>query len=99
MARYNNTPKPLSALLENFVEAFPARTKLKRGMILSVFKNVVGPRIHEQVHSVWFKDDVLFVKVHNQAWRHELHFQRESIRYRLNRRVKEDIIAKVIILS
>lgn len=98
MARYNNTPKPLSSLLENFVEAFPARVKLKRGMILSVFEKVVGSRIYEQVDSVWFKDDILFVKVRNQAWRHELHFQRESIRYRLNRRVKEDIITKVVIL-
>lgn len=98
MGRYANTPKPLSALLEDFVETFPARTKLKRGMVLSVFKNVVGPRIYEQVSSVWFKEDVLFVKVSSQAWRHELHFQRESIRYRLNRRVKEDIISKVIVL-
>ena len=98
MARYNTTPKPLSALLEDFVEAFPARTKLKRGMVLSVFERVVGPRIYEQVESVWFKDDKLFIKVKHQAWRQELHFQRESIRYRLNRRVKEDIIAKIIII-
>ena len=98
MAIYNNTPKPISELLQDFVESYPARKKLKRGMILSVFENVVGSRINDEVSSVWFKDDVLFVKVSSQAWRHELHFQRESIRYRLNRRVKEEIIKKVVIL-
>lgn len=98
MAFYNNTPKPISELLQDFVESYPARKKLKRGMILSVFENVVGARIYAEVDSVWFKGDVLYIRVSSQAWRHELHFQRESIRYRLNRRVKEEIIQKVVIL-
>ncbi len=40
-----DTPKSLSSVLEEFLEKFPQKKKLKQGVILSAFEEVVGKRI------------------------------------------------------
>ncbi len=98
MAYYSKKPRAIGDLLKDFVDDYPARKKLKRGMVLSVFPNTAGPRVMEQVEDFWFKGTKFFIKVKDQAWRQELHFQRNMLKRKLNDSVREPIIEEIIIL-
>lgn len=85
--------------LKSYLEKFPHRRQLKRGMILSLWPEVVGTSISLQCRDLYFKGSTLFVHVSAPGWRHELHLQRFAIMKRLNAEVKEDIISEIIVKS
>ncbi len=96
MSWYSKKPQPISRLLKDFVEKHPAQEKLKRGMVLSAFPSIAGERIMAHVEDFHLKGDKLFVKVENQSWRQELYYQRHTIREKLNKRVKAEIVRDII---
>lgn len=92
-------PKSLSSVLEDFLEKFPQKRKLKQGMILSAFEEVVGERMASQVEDLHFEGNKLAMKVRHPAWRHEIHSNRFGLAKKLNAKVKGDIIADIIVRS
>ncbi|AXI99301.1 Protein of unknown function (DUF721) [Cyclonatronum proteinivorum] len=98
MSYYSNKPVALKDALKTFLDQHPQRKKLKRGMILSLLPEVAGERIMQQVKDFWLKGETLFIKVENQAWRQELHYQRFSLKERLNRRVRDEVIREIVVL-
>lgn len=100
MSRYrNSTPKPISDLVKDFLDDFPHRKRLKKGMILSLWGRTVGSRISEETTNIHFEHGKLVVHVSNPAWRHEIHMKRFSIAKRLNDQVNEKIIDEIIVRS
>ena len=94
-----DTPKPLSESLKKYLDKFPHKKKLRQGMILSSWEDVVGERIASQVKDIHFEGDRLVVKVSNQVWRHEIHANRFSIAKRLNAKVKAQVVGEIIVRS
>lgn len=94
---YRKTPKPLSDLISDYVQEFPQKRALKRGLVLAELNNVVGPVIAEQIQRSWFRGDALCIKVNSQSWRQELHMQRYAIMKKLNSLAKEDLISEIVI--
>jgi predicted nucleic acid-binding Zn ribbon protein len=94
---YSNRPRPLGDLLKDFVENYPRRRELKRGMILSVWSEVVGSAIAKECTGLKFEGDRLIVRIKNPGWRHEVHMQRYSIMNQLNREVDEDIVKEIVV--
>lgn len=90
-------PKPLSSALQDFLDRFPQKKRLKQGMILAVWEEVVGPRIAEHAEDVHFEGNKLVLKVKNAVWRHEIHANRFSIAKRLNAKVKGQIVGDIIV--
>jgi predicted nucleic acid-binding Zn ribbon protein len=88
-------PQKISDVLQDFIDDYPHRKRLKRGMILSLFPRIVGPKIAEQVSKLYFKEETLYAHVPNDAWRHEIHMKRYSIAKRLNDEVGEKIIKEL----
>lgn len=100
MARYrSNTPKSLKEALTDFLDGYPHRKRLKRGMILSLWNQTVGERIAEQTENVHFERGNLIIHVKNQAWRQEIHMKRFSIAKKLNDKVEEKIIREIVVRS
>lgn len=97
MAYRSNTPKPLKDALKNFLDDFPHRKRLKRGMILSMWDKTVGERIAEQTENVHFEYGNLIVHVKNPAWRQEIHMKRFSIAKKLNDKVEEKVIREIVV--
>ncbi|MDR9419537.1 DUF721 domain-containing protein [Gracilimonas sp.] len=94
-----DTPKSLSSVLEEFIEKFPQKRKLKQGMVLATFEEVVGKRLASEVEDLHFEGNKLAMKVSHPSWRHEIHANRFSIAKRLNEKVKSDIISDIIVRS
>lgn len=100
MGRFrSNTPKPLKDALKDFLESYPHRKRLKRGMILSLWEQTVGERIAEETENVHFERGNLVVHVQNPAWRQEIHMKRFSIAKKLNEKVDEKIIKEIVVRS
>ncbi len=96
---YSNKPKKIGKVIDDFVESYPYKKELKRGMILSRFPIVVGKLMAGQVQEMYFKGGKLIVHVSNPGWRHELHSQRYRIRKKLNESVKDDVVEEIRVLS
>lgn len=100
MPRYRSkTPKPLKEALKEFLDNYPHRKRLKKGMILSLWRATVGERIAEQTENVHFEYGNLVVHVKNPAWRQEIHMKRFSIAKKLNEQVEEKIIKEIVVRS
>ena len=96
---YSDTPRPLGEIIDEFVESYPYKKEMKRGMILSHLPGVVGSTMAGQIKQMYFKGDTLFLHVPNPGWRHEIHMQRYSITKQLNQTVKESIIKEIRVLT
>jgi hypothetical protein len=94
-----DTPKPISDSLRKYLDKFPHKKKLRQGMVLSVWEEVVGKRIASQVTDIHFESGKLVIKVSNQVWRHEIHANRFSIAKRLNAKVKAQVVGDIIVRS
>lgn len=92
-------PKKLGAELQSFLDRFPNKKKLKQGMVLSIWAEIVGERIAEHTEDLHFEGDKLACKVQNQVWRHEIHANRFSIAKRLNERMQGQVVADIIVRS
>lgn len=100
MGRFrSNKPKPLKDALNDFLDGYPHRKRLKRGMILSLWNETVGERIAEQTENIHFEHGNLVVHVNNPAWRQEIHMKRFSIAKKLNDKVDEKIIKEIVVRS
>lgn len=100
MSRYrSNTPKSLKEALKDFLDNYPHRKRLKKGMILSLWQSTVGDRIAEQTENIHFEYGNLVVHVKNPAWRQEIHMKRFSIAKKLNDQVDEKIIKEIVVRS
>lgn len=100
MSRYrSNSPKLLRDALKDFLDDYPHRKRLKRGMILSIWKQTVGERIAGETENIHFERGNLVIHVKNPAWRQEIHIKRFSIAKKLNDKVGEKIIKEIVVRS
>jgi hypothetical protein len=97
MGFYNKKPVAIGELIKTYIEKYPRKKELKRGMVLSLLPKIAGKRVHEQISNAWFKDDKLCLKVKDQAWRQEIHMQRYSLMQKLNHEVREQIVSEIIV--
>ncbi|SMO78912.1 DUF721 domain-containing protein [Gracilimonas mengyeensis] len=94
-----DTPQSLSSVLQDFLDKFPQKRKLRQGMVLSAFEEVVGKRIAQEAEDLHFEGNKLVMKVKNPSWRHEIHANRFSIAKRLNSKVKSDVVGDIVVRS
>lgn len=98
MSRFSsNKPKALKDLLKNFLDDYPHKERLKRGMVLSIWSKSVGKKIDEKTDNIYFKNGKLIIHVKDPAWRHEIHMQRFQIQKRLNREVGDKIVKEIVV--
>ncbi len=97
MAFYRKQPRQLRELVDDFIDDYPHRVALKRGMILALWPEVIGEAVREQVRDLKFQGSRLILYVPDPSWRHEIHMQRRAIAGKLNSAVKEEIIRDIII--
>lgn len=90
-------PKKFADSLKSFLDKYPHRRQLKRGMILSLWPEIVGSAIAAQCENLRFEGSKLVVNVRNAGWRQELHLQRYTIQKKLNEEVSEEIISEIIV--
>ncbi len=89
------------------MEAVMARTFAANNMggfirqwrLLKIWKEVVGDKLFQKTEPAYVKDDVLFVKVADPSWTHELSFLKDEVLAKLKRGLKGRAIKDIRFFS
>ena len=92
-------PKSLSEALQQFLDRYPHQKKLRQGLVLAKWGDVVGPKIAEQTHDLYFQGSILTCVVSNAVWRHEIHANRFHIAKRLNDSVDHKVVQELKVVA
>ena len=91
-------PTSLSEALKKFWIRYPHQKNYDR-MVLAKWGEVVGPKIAEQTHDVYFQGSTLTCVVSNAVWRHEIHANRFHIVKRLNDAVDHTVVRELKVVA
>ena len=94
---FGRKPKALNELLKEFMNNIPQKSKMKRGLVLHYWPEVVGKKIAAVTKKIHFDGSTLVVHVKNEAWRYEIHANRYAIAKKLNDRVDSDVVKDIVV--
>lgn len=97
MAMFKKQPKGIGDVLNDYLDNYPHKRKLRQGMARKNWREVVGDIIADKTMSLKFEGDRLFVKMESSVWRHEVHAQRYRIKTKLNKMVGDEIVSDIIV--
>ena len=82
--RKSHGPRPAMALVEAILKKYGAQKPVREHRVVMGWKDIVGDRVAARAWPDGLKDGVLYVRVVNSAWLHELSFLREAVAERAN---------------
>ncbi len=91
-----NQPQPLGAVLSDLVDRYGYRERFDAARAVEAWPVVVGEAIAGVTEQVWMRHGVLHVKIQSAAWRHQLQFQRQAWRDRLNEHLGGSVVDEVV---
>ena len=77
----------LKDALNRFFENQEIKEKVENNNIFAIWRDIVGEKIEKVTEIEKFKNNILFVKVENSAWRSELSFQKEDFKNKILQRL------------
>ena len=89
-------PQPLGAVLAELVDRYGYRERLDAARAVEAWPEVVGEAIAGVTEQVWMRHGALHVKIRSSAWRHQLQFQREAWRDRMNAHLGGQVVDEVV---
>ena len=89
-------PQPLGDVLAALVERYGYRERLDAARAVEAWPRLAGEAVAGVTEQVWMRHGTLFVKVRSAAWRHQLQFQRDAWRARLNEHLGREIVDEVV---
>ena len=75
---------PARPLIDAVLKKYGAARQIREHRLVTGWGEIVGERVAARAWPDGFRDGVLYVRVSNSAWLHELSFLRESVRERAN---------------
>ena len=73
----------LKDALNNFFEKQEIKEKVEDSNVFLIWKDIVGENIAKVTKVDKFKNNILFIKTKNSAWRAELSFQKEAFKEKI----------------
>jgi predicted nucleic acid-binding Zn ribbon protein len=94
------TPKKIGTILEEFLKRNKRlRKKINEEKIKQTWGEIVGEKISSHTKPLYINSGILFVRVNNPVWCHELSFLREEIKKKINKTIKENLIKNIRLVS
>lgn len=92
-----NKPRTLKEVADSLIREFGWEDDFYKLNIEEVWKDTVGEKIASVAIIKKFEKGLLFIETDNSVWKAELFIRRGSIRDKLNKQLKKDIIREIII--
>jgi predicted nucleic acid-binding Zn ribbon protein len=86
----------ISQSLEGLLKKLELDRRVLGWSVLSIWEEVVGPRIAANAKPVSYRDSKLFVQVATTIWMHELSFTKGEVLRKLNERLGERVIEDIV---
>lgn len=80
----SSTPQRLGSVLSDLFANSGLRERLDAARAVEAWPELAGPAIAAVTAEVWMRDGVFVVRLLSAPWRHQLQFQREAWRHRIN---------------
>ncbi len=85
----------ISSILSETLSGFRYKPGIELENIWEVWNGAVGDIIAENAQPSSLKEKILVVNVTNSAWKHELHFQKDNIKTKLNETMGKEVVEKI----
>lgn len=86
--KYTFMPSDMDAVLAKTFFANNMGGFIRHWRLLKIWKRVVGDKLFEKTEPSYIKDNVLFVKVSDPSWAHELSYLKDEILTKLSNNLK-----------
>jgi len=102
----NNKRKPeqrtektehIKAVIEAFLKQSGMDKGLNKHHVIKSWENIVGERINTATQNIYFKNDILYVKITSPIVKNELRMIKSAIIERINRSAGYDIVKDIFI--
>ena len=93
--RRSNT-QSLSEVIRDYVKGTSIEKKLKEVDVVQSWEELLGKTIAHYTKNVTLRSKILFVEISSSVVKNELFMMREEIRRKLNEKVGEDMVEKII---
>ena len=90
--------EPLKSILERYIKAIGAEQKLKQIRIKKNWEILMGKNIQEQTQSLYFKNNVIYIKIRSSVVKHELFMMKASIITHLKEHIQDIQIDDIVFL-
>lgn len=96
---HKRKPILLREALDEFLKNLGAERKVKEGMALNYWAEVVGPYISKASEPERVENGVLYVKVIDSSWKHHLFMLKREIINKLNQKLKAEVIHEIVFID
>ncbi len=88
----------LKEAIQQLVEAYKIRPKLREAQLIESWEELVGPAIAKRTQDLKLKGDTLQIRVISSVLREELHFSKAKIIQLVNEKLGANIVREVTLL-
>lgn len=88
--------QPMKVLIDRMLRAYGLGDQLDEMTLVKGWEEVVGKMIAKHTTEIYFKENVLYVKLDSSTVRQELSYAKTAIIEQLNRKVKKRILKDII---
>ena len=87
--------KSINDILQQFLRKEGLETPLQQKRLIDAWDSVAGPMVARYTQEKFIKNQILFVKITNPAFRQDLSMMRQQLTRRLNEVVGSSVISDV----
>lgn len=88
----------LGSALQKIVEAYSLDNKLRENQVIANWAEIIGPVLAAVTAPIRVKDGILYLKVKNDVWRNELHFQKDQILKAIEKHLEKRVIHEIVMM-
>lgn len=88
----------IGQLIDQLARLYHFDKKIKENEVIIKWNEIAGSTIASATEPIRVKDGVLYLKVKNDVWRNELHYQKLNLLRKIQKSLKEQIITEIIFL-
>ena len=87
--------RSLKQALNDFVKRADIDKPIAQGSALSMWAEIVGPKVRKNTEATTIESGVLTVKATNAVWRQELQLKKRKIIENLNKKIGKEIVKDI----
>ncbi|MDR2907361.1 MAG: DUF721 domain-containing protein [Bacteroidales bacterium] len=93
-----NQPKPLSELIKTFASVHNKQYLFDEAQAVNIWKALMSPETLSHTVKAEMQNGILFVKVDSPALKHNLRFEVEDVRQKINAHFSQEVVKTIAIL-
>jgi hypothetical protein len=95
---YRSESESLKNVLDRYIKAIGGEQKIKQIQLLKKWENLMGKNINELTQSIYFKNNIIYLKIRSSVVKHELIMMKSEIIKHLVQNIENIIIDDIVFL-